>query len=191
MKSVALIFVIFAGALKAEIPTGATDLVPRSDSPAVESLKMKDEPVTTTSYSEITITSLDSQSSIEVPSDLAERKEEIKKWMATSPKQRHGHVFKPTGHYPEDKEIDVRLSAPAFVDAASLADLTRKEVFVSARVQFLLVPEIKIKAYPSIVADEIIKKLKEANITVVEVGPYTLALVDIPINYPEPSIIRK
>jgi hypothetical protein len=44
MKSTALIFVIFAGALKAEVPAGATDLVPRSDSPAAESLKMKDEP---------------------------------------------------------------------------------------------------------------------------------------------------
>lgn len=68
MKYAALIFVIVAGALKAEIPAGATDLVPRTDSPAAESLKMKDEPTATMTYSEITIISLDSKSSIEVPS---------------------------------------------------------------------------------------------------------------------------
>ena len=67
MKYAALIFAILSGALKAEIPAGATDLVPRTDSPALERLNMKNEPVTTTTYSEITITSLDSTSSIEMP----------------------------------------------------------------------------------------------------------------------------
>ena len=63
MKYAAFIFLIFAGGLKAEIPAGATDLIPRKDSsPAIERLQIKDETVTTITYSEITITS------IEVPS---------------------------------------------------------------------------------------------------------------------------
>jgi len=57
MKYTALIFVIFTVALKAEIPAGATDLVPHTDSPAAESLKIKDEPAVTATYSEITIIS--------------------------------------------------------------------------------------------------------------------------------------
>ena len=67
MKYAALIFLISAGALKAEIPAGATDLVPRKDSPAVESLKIKGEPTTTAMHSKITFTP-DSDSSIDVPS---------------------------------------------------------------------------------------------------------------------------
>ena len=67
MKSAALIFVIIAGALKAELPAGATDLVPRSGTPAAESLKTKDEAVVG-AESKITITALEPNSSIEVPS---------------------------------------------------------------------------------------------------------------------------
>lgn len=126
-----------------------------------------------------------------LPTDPAARKEELKKRIAASPKQPDGYVFKPTKDYPEDKEIEIRLSAPAYLCAAQLSNLTRKEVFVSAHVQSIPITGIELKAYPSVVAAEIIKKLKEANISVVEVGPYTLALVDIPTNYPEPAIIRK
>ncbi len=67
MKSTALIFVIIAGALNAEIPAGATDLVPRRDSPAAESLKIKTEAVVTMK-SEITIISDTPKSSIDLPS---------------------------------------------------------------------------------------------------------------------------
>jgi len=42
MKTAALIFVIFAGAVKAELPAGATDLAPSFVSPASENLKIKD-----------------------------------------------------------------------------------------------------------------------------------------------------
>ena len=60
MKYAALIFLVAAGALKAEIPAGATDLVPWIHGSAIESLKMQDKLVTTISYSEeITITSID------------------------------------------------------------------------------------------------------------------------------------
>lgn len=59
MKSIALLMIgVFAPALKAEIPAGATDLVPRSDSPAAESLKINDESVTIISNSEFTNASL-------------------------------------------------------------------------------------------------------------------------------------
>ena len=67
MKSAALIFVIIAGALRAELPPGATDLVPRSDTPAAESLKAKDETVVVAGP-KITITALEPTSSIDVPS---------------------------------------------------------------------------------------------------------------------------
>ena len=67
MKFTAFIFVIIAGALRAELPAGATDLVPRSDTPAAEKLKVKDEGVVATE-SRITITALEPNSSIEVPS---------------------------------------------------------------------------------------------------------------------------
>ncbi len=67
MKYAALIVVIFAGALKAEIPAGATDLVPRKDSPAAESLKIKNDPTTSAMHSKTTFIP-DSESSIEVPS---------------------------------------------------------------------------------------------------------------------------
>jgi hypothetical protein len=52
----ALIFVIIAGALNAETPAGATDLVPRNDGPSAESLNIKDEAVVATK-SDITIRS--------------------------------------------------------------------------------------------------------------------------------------
>ena len=54
MKYFSLIFLIFVGALKADIPAGATDLVPRTDSPAAESLKIIGEPLRETSSIEIT-----------------------------------------------------------------------------------------------------------------------------------------
>jgi hypothetical protein len=126
-----------------------------------------------------------------LPSDPSERKAELKKRIAASPKQPDGYVFQPTGDYPKDVEIDIYLRAPAFICASQLSNLTRKEVFVSRLVQSIPVSEIKMKAYPSILADEIIKKLKESNIAVVELGLNSIALVDIPINYPQPAIILK
>jgi len=50
MKTLTL-FLLFAGVLNAE-PAGATDLVPRADSPASEKLKIKEEPKTTVTLQE-------------------------------------------------------------------------------------------------------------------------------------------
>lgn len=57
MKHAVFIVLIFAASLKADMPAGATDLVPRTDSPAGENLKIKDEPAPTTTYSKTTVLS--------------------------------------------------------------------------------------------------------------------------------------
>ncbi len=114
-----------------------------------------------------------------LPTDPAARREELRKRIAETSRPK-GYVIQPEKTYTHDVTSIIMRNEVVSGAAHTLANVTGKEVFVSYGAQMWTVPDIEIESSRGIVAREIIEKIesiKEADITVIELGSSTLAII--------------
>ena len=83
--------------------------------------------------------------------------------------------------YPVDKKLSVIMrNCPMSEFGTLLANLTGREVLISARVLNTTIPDLVIDDYPEKVKDAIISRMKAVEVRIGELYPYTLVCFDCP-----------